>query len=73
MLNRIVKSHRRSLKEAESCFEYCELLPRLQKQPNIVLEAKCDYNLWFWHVACGFSGTMNDINIWGVSITRAIY
>lgn len=31
--------------------------------PTIVLEACCDYNLWFWHAAHGFPGTMNDLNI----------
>eukprot|EP00978_Attheya_sp_CCMP212_P013515 scaffold33955_cov57-Attheya_sp.AAC.1 len=36
-------------------------------KPTIVLEASADYNLWFWHVACGFPGTMNDINIWEIS------
>jgi hypothetical protein len=38
-----------------------------KKRPTIVLEASSDYNLWFWHVACGFPGTMNDLNIWEVS------
>ena len=28
------------------------------------LEALIDYNLWFWHDAFGFPGTLNDINIW---------
>ena len=32
--------------------------------PTIVLEAMADYNLWFWHVAFGFPGSLNDINIW---------
>ena len=22
------------------------------------------WNLWFWHVAFGYPGTLNDINIW---------
>ena len=27
-----------------------------------------DYlNLWFWHVAFNFPGSLNDINIWGLS------
>ena len=33
------------------------------KHPTIVLESICDYNLWFWHGAYGFAGSMNDINI----------
>jgi hypothetical protein len=36
-------------------------------KPTIVLEAASDYNLWFWHVACSFPGTMNDINVWEIS------
>lgn len=36
-------------------------------KPTIVLEAFADYNLWFWHVAFGFAGTLNDINIWDQS------
>jgi hypothetical protein len=31
--------------------------------PSIVLEAACDYNLWFWHLAYGYCGCMNDLNI----------
>jgi hypothetical protein len=34
------------------------------KKPTLVLEAACDWNLWFWHVAFGYPGTLNDINIW---------
>jgi hypothetical protein len=34
---------------------------------TIVMEAYADYNLWFWHVAFGFAGTLNDINIWDQS------
>ena len=30
---------------------------------QFVLESICDYNLWFWHGAYGFAGSMNDINI----------
>ena len=32
--------------------------------PTIVLEAMCDFNLWFWHVSFGWAGSLNDINIW---------
>jgi hypothetical protein len=35
-----------------------------EKVPTIVLEAGSDYDLFFWHVAFGFPGTQNDINIW---------
>jgi len=32
-------------------------------RPSIVLEAVCDYNLWFWNAFYGCPGTFNDINI----------
>jgi hypothetical protein len=31
--------------------------------PSIVLEAVCDYNLFFWHLNYGNCGCLNDINI----------
>jgi hypothetical protein len=34
-----------------------------QKYPSLVLEAMCDYNLWFWHAFFGLPGTFNDISI----------
>ena len=34
-----------------------------EKAPSIVLEAACDYHLWFWHAAYGHAGTLNDLNI----------
>lgn len=37
------------------------------KRPTIVLEAVCDYNLWFWHASFGYCGAMNDINILNLS------
>lgn len=37
-------------------------------KPTLVMEAICDYNLWFWHAAFGFPGTQNDINIWDQSV-----
>ena len=37
------------------------------RKPTIVLEAVCDYNLWFWHVSYGYCGSMNDINILNLS------
>lgn len=39
-----------------------------QGKPNtIVLEAMCDYHLWFWHVSFGHPGSLNDLNILDVS------
>ena len=38
-----------------------------EKKPSIVLEAACDYNLWFWHASFGYPGTLNDINILNLS------
>ncbi len=35
-----------------------------EKYAGLGLEAVVDTNLWFWHAAFGFSGTLNDINIW---------
>ena len=35
-----------------------------EKIASIGLEAVIDNNLWFWHAAFGFPGTLNDINIW---------
>ena len=34
-----------------------------EKAPTLVLEAVCDYNLWFWHAFYGSAGSFNDINI----------
>ena len=34
-----------------------------EKYASIRLEAVIDNNLWFWHTAFGFPGTLNDINI----------
>jgi len=36
--------------------------------PTIVLEAMADFNLWIWHAAFGFSGSLNDLNIWENSL-----
>jgi hypothetical protein len=38
-----------------------------EKKPSIVLEAICDYNMWFWHAAYGYAGTMNDLTILALS------
>ena len=35
--------------------------------PTIGLKAVANYNLWFWHSAFGFVGTLSDINIWDQS------
>jgi hypothetical protein len=35
--------------------------------PTLVIEAACDYNLWFWHCVFGCTGNMNNINIWDSS------
>ena len=32
--------------------------------PTIGLEAVSDYNLWIWHSAFGYPGSLNDINTW---------
>lgn len=34
-----------------------------QKYASLVLEAACDYNLYFWHVNFGHPGTYNDISV----------
>jgi hypothetical protein len=36
--------------------------------PTVVVEAGCDYQLWFWHCVFGYAGSMNDINIWDSSM-----
>ena len=38
-----------------------------EKRPSIVLEAACDYHLWFCHTSYGYAGTLNDINIMNLS------
>ena len=38
-----------------------------KKVPTIVLEAMCDYNLYFWHASFGYAGTLNDITIFDMS------
>jgi len=35
--------------------------------PSIVLEAFGDFNVFVWHAAFGWAGSMNDINIWDCS------
>jgi hypothetical protein len=32
--------------------------------PALVLEAMAAHNMWFWHAAFRWPGTLNDINIW---------
>jgi len=38
--------------------------------PTIGLEAVADYNMWIWHSAFGFPGSLNDLNIWERSPLR---
>ena len=38
-----------------------------EKRCTTVLEAVCDHHLWFWHAACGFAGTLNDLNTLNLS------
>jgi hypothetical protein len=38
-----------------------------EKKCTIVLEAISDYQLWFWHAAFGYAGTLNDLNILNLS------
>ena len=38
-----------------------------ERKPSIVLEAVADHNMWFWHAAYGYAGTLNDLNILNIS------
>ena len=40
---------------------------RAKGMATVTLEAACDYNLWFWHAAYGFSGALNDTNVLALS------
>lgn len=42
-------------------------------EPTIVLEAACDYHLWFWSISFGHPGTLNDINVWDRSPLHASF
>ena len=44
-----------------------------EKRPSVVLEAACDYNLYFWHCDYGFPGTYNDLNIINASSLLAAF
>ncbi len=35
--------------------------------PTLVLEASCNYKLFFWHHEFGHAGALNDLNIWDQS------
>lgn len=35
--------------------------------PSLRMEAICDLDLWIWHLAFGFPGSMSDLNILEVS------
>jgi hypothetical protein len=37
------------------------------KLSSVVVEAMCNYNLWYWHASIDHAGTQNDTNIWDVS------
>jgi Plant transposon protein len=32
-------------------------------KPTIILEALCDYHMFFWHASYGYAGCLNDIDI----------
>ena len=34
-----------------------------EKKPTIVMEAACDYHMWFWHICYGYAGSLNDLTI----------
>jgi hypothetical protein len=38
-----------------------------EKKQTIVLEAICDYHMWFWHASYGYAGTLNDLNVLNLS------
>jgi len=38
-----------------------------ERKPTIVMEAICDYHLWFWNISYGYAGTLNDLNILSLS------
>jgi hypothetical protein len=42
-------------------------------KPTIVMEAMCDYNLFAWHTVFGYSGVLNDINIWDSSLLHKAF
>jgi hypothetical protein len=45
-----------------------------EKTPAVVVEASCDYQLWFWHCVFGYVATMNDTNIWDSSkLNRSLH
>ena len=38
-----------------------------KQPPSMILEATCDYHLWFWHAAYGLPGSLNDTNVLNAS------
>ena len=42
-------------------------------KPTVVLEAICDYHLWFWHSHFGSAGTLNDISILSMSSLMTMF
>jgi len=39
-----------------------------EEKRTIVMEAVCDYNRFAWHTVYGYSGVLNEINIWDTSL-----
>ena len=39
-----------------------------ERMPSIVLEAVCDYHLFFWHASYGYTGNMNYCTILFLSL-----
>lgn len=33
------------------------------KAATVILEAACDYHMWFWHSAFGYAGCLSDLNV----------
>ena len=44
-----------------------------EEKRTIVMEAVCDYNLFAWHTVFGYSGVLNDINIWDASLLHKAF
>lgn len=38
-----------------------------EKIRTVALEAVADHNLWFWHASFGYPGSLNDLNVLGLS------
>jgi hypothetical protein len=44
-----------------------------EEKRTIVMEAVCDYNRFAWHTVFGYSGVLNDINIWDASLLHKAF